>query len=98
MAEQTQTKHHRPWLPVIIVLAVIVVAGGAGALLSWSNSRSDSKKSSAIDLVRDVQSKVATNRADPVAAQTAIDEALKRSDLSNQDRYYLYFQKGAFAH
>lgn len=95
MGEASKFKDKHTWLTVAIFVVVIALAGGAGVGLRWWQNNHQPK--TAVDTVRSVQQQAVLNK-DPKAAEAAIDDALKKDNLSKQDKYYLYFQKGSAYH
>jgi tetratricopeptide (TPR) repeat protein len=80
----------KPLLKLLIIVAVIGAAAAGGmALKSWQN-RTKPVPPQQVALV--AQDKALSG--DLNAAQTEIDKTLQRTNLTNEDKYALYYQKG----
>jgi tetratricopeptide (TPR) repeat protein len=76
--------------PLLLTVAVIVVAGAAGAGLKWWEDRANPPTPQAVALY----SQDKALQGDLEASQSEIDKTLQRDNLSNEDKYMLYYQKG----
>ncbi|HSX32939.1 MAG TPA: tetratricopeptide repeat protein [Candidatus Saccharimonadales bacterium] len=91
-----KSKQVVPWRTLLIGLAVVVAAGGLGIGVRYWQSRSPAPTSPASR--PKTQEEVSQDQAlsgDYTGAQATIDKALKQSNLSNDEKYQLYYQQGA---
>jgi tetratricopeptide (TPR) repeat protein len=92
---QTANKKKDLWKWIFAGCAIVLVAGGAGALVSWQQHQrnlSDAAKPTAVEQkASDIQNSVAAGNFD--AAHKELTTALQNSKLSNDDRYTLLVQQ-----
>lgn len=88
MVQQPVGKNKKLW--IIIIPAVLLLAFGAGMGLRWWKEHNKPPTPRAI--VNSSQNQAIGG--DLQAAQSQIDSSLGRSDLTTDDKYLLYYQKG----
>jgi tetratricopeptide (TPR) repeat protein len=96
-------KKQSRWRTLAIVGGILVLAGGAGVGLRLLQNKADNKDKDGQQLVGQplagdteaIQNLRVSGSADE--ADKKIDEALKGSSLSEEERYLLYIQRGSLA-
>lgn len=91
-----KTKQRKlPWRWIIISLVVLVLATGVGVGVRWLQTHNSHKKNTLTTAQQVVSSDNLAQSGDYSAAQQQIADALKQPNLSDGDKYNLYFQQGA---
>jgi tetratricopeptide (TPR) repeat protein len=88
------------WVPVLYVVGALVLAGGVGAGVRFLQNKSEDKKPDTTqqepqdlpDQVVRIQDLAASGQYD--TAQKEINEALKKPNVSDGQKFDLYFQQG----
>lgn len=86
-------------LTAVVAVLIVIAAGGAGLGLRWWQDRDDNSKdqapqtrsgiSSEIDAIQDLRA-----QGDLEGADKLINDSLKDSNISNDEKYLLYIQQG----
>ena len=96
------TKKKSRWLPVLVVVGVLILALGAGALAWWLMSGEPAKKNAPLvnvdprsKSVKQAESLLVSGKSDEAAKY--VKDQLANTSLPKGDRYDLYYEQGVIA-
>lgn len=88
---QEGPKQKKTWLKVLVAVLVVVLVAAAGAGLRWWQNREEARTIQ--NVIADAQDRALRGNTDE--AQTAVDEALQREGLTNDEKYNLYNEQAS---